>query len=241
MIIIADAHISRAHGNHEFFFKMLESLNETGHDLIFLGDIFDLWIALPHYEQDIQRDFIAWCRKEKNHRSIGYMEGNHEYFLANERSSDFTWCSRKPWQRDDAGVLFAHGDQINRKDKNYLGFRKLTKNNAAKFIIRFLPFGPQILQSIKQRLKKTNAEFRLQLPEAEIKNFAEARFSEGVEIIFVGHFHRQYVYRNRDSKELHALPDWFSTQKITVYHRDLKKIRFIHWQELRTRLTDRNK
>ena len=232
MIIITDAHISKAKGNQATFFKMLEALERNNQDLIFLGDIFDLWVALPRYEEDIHLEFIAWCRKQKNHRAIGYMEGNHEYYLANERASDFTWCSQKSWRRDAAGVLFVHGDQINRKDINYLGFRKLAKNKVSKSIIRHMPLGPQVAQLIKQGLRKTNTKFRLQLPETEIEDFAQARFAEGAKIIFVGHFHRQYLYRNRDLKELHVLPDWFSTQKVTVYHRDLKEIRFIHWKEL---------
>src|SRR5210317_281851 len=49
MIIITDAHISKAKGNHAIFFKMLESLEKNNQDLIFLGDIFDLWVALPRY------------------------------------------------------------------------------------------------------------------------------------------------------------------------------------------------
>ncbi len=232
MIIITDAHISKATGNHAFFFKMLESLERNSQDLIFLGDIFDLWVALPRYEEKMHRDFIAWCRRQKNHRTIGYMEGNHEYYLANERASDFTWCSMNAWRRDATGALFVHGDRINRKDKNYLAFRKLAKNKISKFIICRLPFGPKITISIKQGLKKTNTKFRLQLPKAEVEDFAQARFAEGVNVIFMGHFHQQYLYRNRDAKELHVLPDWFSTQKVTIYHRNSKEIKSIHWEEV---------
>ena len=234
MIIITDAHISKANGNHAFFFKMLESFESNNRDLIFLGDIFDLWIALPRYEEEIHRNFIVWCRRQKSQRTIGYLEGNHEYYLANERASDFTWCSANTWWQDAKGVIFVHGDQINRKDLNYRAFRKLAKNKISKFIIRRLPFGPQISKSIKQGLKKTNANFRLQLPKAEIEDFAQARFAEGANVIFSGHFHMQYHYRNRDAKELHLLPDWFSTQKVTIYDRDSEEIKSIHWEEVGT-------
>jgi len=234
MIIITDAHISLSKGNHTSFFKMLESLEKNSQDLIFLGDIFDLWVALPRYEEKIHREFIAWCRRQKSHRAIGYMEGNHEYYLTDERASDFTWCSMDAWRRDATGALFVHGDRINRKDKNYLAFRKLVKNKISKFIIGHLPLGPKITISLKQGLKKTNTRFRLQLPKAEIENFAQARFAEGVNVIFMGHFHQQYFYRNRDAKELHVLPDWFSTQKVTIYHRDSREITSIHWQEMGT-------
>ena len=232
MIIITDAHISKSNGNHAIFFKMLESIGRNSQNLIFLGDIFDLWIALPRYEEDIHRNFIAWCRKQKRHRTIGYMEGNHEYFLANERASDFTWCSAKAWRRDAKGVLFVHGDQINRKDTNYLTFRKLAKNKISKFIICRLPFGPQISKSVKQGLKKTNTNFRLELPKSEIEDFAQARFAEGVNTIFMGHFHVQYHYRNRNAKELHVLPDWFSTQKVTIYDQNSREIKCVHWEEV---------
>jgi UDP-2,3-diacylglucosamine hydrolase len=211
---------------------MLESFERNNRDLIFLGDIFDLWIALPRYEEEIHRDFIVWCRRQKSQRTIGYLEGNHEYYLANERASDFTWCSMNAWRRDTTGVLFVHGDQINRKDKNYLAFRKLAKHKISKFIVCHLPFGPQITKSIKRGLKKTNANFRWQLLKAEIEEFALARFAEGIDVIFIGHFHMHYHCRNRDDKELHVLPDWFSTQKVTIYDRDSKEIKSIHWEEV---------
>jgi UDP-2,3-diacylglucosamine hydrolase len=232
MIIITDAHINSAKGNHAVFFKMLESFEGNNQDLIFLGDIFDLWIALPRYEEKIHRDFVAWCRRQKSRRTIGYLEGNHEYYLTSERASDFTWCSMNAWRGDTAGVLFVHGDQINCKDKNYLIFRKLAKNKLSKFIINSLPFGPQITKSIKQELKKTNIKFRLQLPETQIEKFAQARFAEGVNLIFMGHFHQQYLYRNPEAKELHILPDWLSTQKVTIYHHDLNEIKSVHWEKV---------
>jgi UDP-2,3-diacylglucosamine pyrophosphatase LpxH len=232
MILITDAHVSVAKGNQTLFFEMLESLEKNRHDLIFLGDIFDLWIALPSYEGQIHRDFIAWCRRQKNHRTIGYVEGNHEYYLADERGSDFTWCSENVWQEADAGLFFTHGDQVNRKDKNYLAFRTLAKNKLSKFIIRWLPFGPKMTKSIKRGLKKTNARFRMQLPEAQIEKFAMAKFDEDVHTIFMGHFHLDYRYQNPDGKNLHVLPDWFSTQKVTIYQQDSKEVLSIHWKNV---------
>ena len=70
------------------------------------------------------------------------------------------------------------------------------------------------------------------LVKAEIEDFARARFAEGVNVIFIGHFHMQYHYRNRDAKVLRLLPDWFSTQKVTIYDRDTKEIKSIHWEEV---------
>ncbi len=102
MIIVTDAHISKARGNHKVFYHMLEAIEKTEHDLIFLGDIFDLWVALPRYETDIHSKFIAWCLEQKKNRTIGFLEGNHEYYLASQRGQAFTWCSNDAWWQDDA-------------------------------------------------------------------------------------------------------------------------------------------
>jgi UDP-2,3-diacylglucosamine pyrophosphatase LpxH len=232
MIIITDAHISTARGNHTAFFRMLAKLEAINQDLVFLGDIFDLWVALPRYEEGIHRDFADWCRDQKQHRTIGYMEGNHEYYIAEERKDAFTWCSEDPWRQDDEGCLFVHGDQVNRKDRNYLTFRKLVKNKITKRIIRCLPYGPKILNWTRQGLKQTNIDFRLSLPHTEIETFAQSRFLQGADIIFVGHFHQEYTYRHHESKELYVLPDWYSTQKVSLFQHDPRVVTTVHWEEL---------
>ncbi len=233
MIIITDAHVSKIRGNHSTFFQMLASIERTDHDLIFLGDIFDLWIALPRYEEEIHKKFINWCRQQKHIRTIGYLEGNHEFYLASERIRTFAWCSGEAWYRDDAGLLLTHGDQINRKDRKYLLFNKVIKSNIIKYILRYLPYGPDIASSVKRQLKKTNKKFRIQIPWDEIRFFAAARFAEGADTILVGHFHQESVLPNHESKKLYILPDWLSTQKVTVYEKTSQKLSVMHWKELK--------
>jgi UDP-2,3-diacylglucosamine pyrophosphatase LpxH len=87
-------------------------------------------------------------------------------------------------------------------------------------------------KSITRVLKKTNARFRMQLPEAQIEKFAMAKFDEDVHTIFMGHFHLDYRYQNPDGKNLHVLPDWFSTQKVTIYQQDSKEVLSIHWKNV---------
>jgi UDP-2,3-diacylglucosamine pyrophosphatase LpxH len=232
MIIVTDSHISRSAGNHTAFFQMLAAFEKTRHDLIFLGDIFNLWIAIPRYEKDLHVRFGAWCRSQKNTRTIGFLEGNHEFFLADEKPEMFTWCSKNGRRQDNTGVLFVHGDQINGKDRIYLNFRKLTKNRVTKSVLRILPYGPALVGSLQRGLNRVNHKNRGYLPKAEVEKYAESRFAEGVDTIFAGHFHREYRYRNAQSKELYVLPDWLSTQKITIYQMHPKKVTSIHWKEL---------
>ena len=232
MIIVTDAHVSKARGNDTAFFQMLAAIENTGHDLIFLGDIFDLWIALPRYETAIHHHFISWCREQKKKRTIGFLEGNHEFYLANQRSEAFTWCSSNAWWQDDAGTAYAHGDRINRKDTNYLRFRRLSKNGISRYILRNLPFGPKIAQSLKEGLKNANNQYRLQIPWDEIKSFADIRFAEGIDTLFVGHFHREFCYGRHESKKMYLLPDWLDTQKIALFQNNPQKISIRPWREL---------
>jgi len=232
MIIVSDAHISKSAGNDTPFFQMLAVFEKTRHDLIFLGDIFDLWIAIPRYEDNIHARFGAWCRSQKSIRTIGFLEGNHEFFLADEKPEIFSWCSKNDRLQDNTGVLFVHGDQINGKDRIYLNFRKLAKNRVTKSVLRILPYGPALVGSLQRRLNRINNKSRGHVPKAEVEKFAESRFAEGVDTIFAGHFHQEYCYRNAESKELYVLPDWLSTQKITIYQRNPEKVTTIHWKEL---------
>jgi len=238
MIIIADAHVDDDRGNDADFFLMLNAFEKNDQDLIFLGDIFELWIALPRYEKDIHKNFLTWCKEQKKYRTIGFIEGNHEYFVADEKNDHFSWCSAKAMWQDNKGNLFCHGDQINRRDINYLRFRRLVKNKIAKTIARFLPFGPVISELFKNYLKKTNPEFRKHLPEDEIAAFANDRFKDGIHSIFAAHFHQRHHYRSVESRALYILPAWMKAEQVTFCEASSKEINSYHWQELEDILAD---
>ncbi len=217
LILIADAHVSKARGNAPAFFRLLDALARYDDDLIFLGDIFDLWVALPRYENELHRRFVAWCRQQKKRRAIGFLEGNREFFLTVRHADAFSWCVSGPWHRDQYGNLFCHGDQINRLDLRYLSFRRLSKNRWSRLLLQSLPLGPALAEHLKRRLKHTNPAFRRRLPIDQIERFAEARFREGARTVFAGHFHQPYTYCNPGGAQMHALPAWMSTGCVSRY------------------------
>ncbi len=217
MYIIADSHINSAAA--PAFFRMLEFLENSGENIVFLGDIFDLWIALPKYENNLHRRFLDWCEVQKKIHTIGLVEGNHEFFVAQEKKIYFTWITDAAFYENSSGFLFCHGDRINRKDRNYLRFRKLTKNILIKTLLRVIPFGPLIVEQIKRKIKNQKSQFRRHMPEDEIVHFADAQFRKGARIIFIGHFHQNggYVYSPQKDQKLFVLPDWLSSREITYY------------------------
>jgi len=232
MFIISDAHVNEALGNHSAFFRMLRALEKSTEDIVFLGDIFDLWIALPRYERAIHYRFLSWCAAQKLRRRIGFIEGNHEYFLARHKGRFFSWCTNGAFWKDGCGNIFCHGDQVNRLDRNYLWFRRVVKNNLSQAALRWLPLGPGFVEQVKVRLKHTNPLFRRYLPKQQLEAFAKARFAEGARMIFVGHFHRAYHYSDQQGRTLYTVPSWFDNQTITRFDPDSGNVRHAEWSRL---------
>lgn len=230
MIVVADAHVSETHNNVDPFFRMLSKISQTDQDVVFLGDIFELWIGLQRYEDANHNRFVEWCRTEKGNRTIGFIEGNHEFYVAQRHKSAFDWCSSKSHFIESQNLLFVHGDLINREDKNYLRFRALSKNPIAKWLVRWMPTGPEQVQKLKAKLKKTNQEFRLGLPKRAIQSFADEMFQKGIYKIMVGHFHEEFKIKNQDGKSLHVIPDWFTNQTVAVLVGE--DVSIVPWEKL---------
>ena len=228
MILITDAHVSVAHDNVEPFFQMLEKIKDYDDIIVFLGDIFDLWVSLPGYQEECQRRFLEWCRERNQQKGVGFVEGNHEFFVVERNREAFSWSDGAGYESD--GVLFVHGDLINPDDKKYFLLRRVTKNPLTRTIVRFLPFGARFAYYLKEKMKDANKEFKMGMPEAHIQNYAKQQFEAGHQHILVGHFHQPYRVDGPDGRFLQILPDWFATQFLSVY--DGKDVRSLHWKEL---------
>lgn len=231
IILVADAHIDAAANTRHPFFQMLDWIATTDHNVVFLGDIFDLWIGFARYEQPAHTAFLAWCKEQQTVRTVGFIEGNHEYFITPQYRRFFTWATDDAWFDTVSKTHFCHGDQVNRHDRNYLRFRQLMRNRVTRTLVCFLPFGKTISRRLKKDLKKTNAAFRKHLPEAEIIHFADHRVPEDTKSIFIGHFHRDYACRTPSGRVIHIVPSWEDQGKIQIYDPAERITRIRCWQE----------
>jgi UDP-2,3-diacylglucosamine pyrophosphatase LpxH len=230
MFIISDAHIQAQSDKLQTFFEMLAFLAQSSEDIVFLGDVFDLWVALPAYEDAIHRRFLNWCDVERRRRTIGFVEGNHEYYLAARRKAYFSWCASSPYLSNPNKILFAHGDQVNRNDHRYLFFRRLAKNRVSAIIMQHLPLGTQLAQYLRRRLKHTNQAFRKHFPREQLCAFADAQFEQGVKTIFIGHFHRFYQYAPQADHRLFVLPAWLIDSQIIHFDPVRTHFRLYRWR-----------
>jgi UDP-2,3-diacylglucosamine pyrophosphatase LpxH len=214
-IIVADSHIRPGGSAERSFFEMLAKMGRSRYDIVFLGDIFDLWIGLPGYEGSAQKDFLAWCWHQKHRRRIGLIEGNHEFFVSEMHAGHFSWSTSATSWRSADGCLFVHGDRLNPDDHRYLTFRRLTKNAVTKILLRGLPGGSSVCHRLRQALRHTNRQYRQGLPETRIRQYADQMFDDGLKAIFVGHFHSIRQFEQAPSKMLYLVPAWFASGRVT--------------------------
>ena len=91
-IVIADAHVDES--SAEAFFNLLGRIEASGVRVIFLGDVFELWIAIPRYEQTMHRRFLDWSRRQREKPIL--IEGNHEFFV-NQRYGGLLETDGRTW------------------------------------------------------------------------------------------------------------------------------------------------
>lgn len=233
LILVTDAHVGADGADPEEFFGMLARLAEVDGDIVFLGDIFDLWIAFPAYETEVHRRFLAWCRRQRATRRVGFMEGNHEFFVAvGPAAASFTWCTDRAVRRQGE-VLLVHGDRIDRRDLRHLAFRGLSRSRLARGLLRTLPAGPRIARAVKRRLDAARTAARAAPPLEAIRRFAARRAAEGSHTILVGHFHHEAaIAAGGDGGALYLLPAWRSGGRISLYEPEGRRVSSRHWREI---------
>lgn len=216
LILVADAHLDGGK-NEERFFRMLEEIRALppAVSLVFLGDIFDLWFALPGYESPAQIKFLQWCREESARRTVYFLEGNHEFFTAAYRKDAFSGISAN----HITGTRFAffHGDRINRRDWKYQLLRLAVRNIFTALLMRiFKKIGPGIAWKIRHSLRHTNQVNKKYFP-ARYAEETIARFAkQGINRIFAGHFHECRVIESGDCR-MYILPAFAQKGELGVY------------------------
>jgi len=212
-ILVADSHLRE--GAAEEFFDMLAAVRQyEPAGVIFLGDIFELWVALDGYESSIHARFLDWCREAKTHFEVGFILGNHEFYVTEPHGEAFSWITEE--SHVTSGVRCLHGDLINRADKQYLLLRKILRSRVIRFLLKITgrTIGPLVSDWVRRSLKNANRRFKRQLPMAELENYARAAVPDRVRRIFAGHFHQHAVLDFPDAVPLEILPSWETSGEI---------------------------
>ena len=217
-IVIADAHLDGVNAQLRCFVSLLESLRKQKiADLVLLGDIFNLWIGtskmtLPCHSTVVR---ILTTLKEQGIRLI-YIEGNRDYFLARQfLYAPFDVISSEGIQTEIAGKqwYFSHGDLVNIHDWSYRSWRRLSRNAWLFAIFNAMPqaMALRLANGIEAHLRGTNARYKSRFPAVECGEYAHSLWSQGIDMIVLGHFHQERSLERQigePTQKLCILPAW---------------------------------
>ncbi|MBR4253507.1 MAG: hypothetical protein IKQ16_00280 [Lentisphaeria bacterium] len=214
-LMIADAHLTCSKPEDEFF-RMLNAAGRLPGDvgIVFLGDVFDLWIALRGYENDDHRRFLDWCRAEKRKRKIVFLEGNHEFFVAKTYADAFTFAGEDSYQ--DGLLQWFHGDRINKRDHAYAVLRFIIRNRLTRWLLQLFgaTIGPAFAHYVRERLRTTNQAHKHYFPEPHALRYLSS--CPAGSVVFAGHFHDR-VTKSVDGRIMEVLPAYADASELAYY------------------------
>lgn len=221
-IFVADSHVRE--NMTDDFFAMLDRIRQyRPAGVIFLGDIFELWIALKGYESDMHFRFLDWCRESKKLFEVGFITGNHEFYVLRNHADAFSWITETEHTLKD-GIRLMHGDLVNRADKWYLVLRKFLRHPVVRFLLKLTSgnIGPKIANFVLVSLKKVNLQYKCSLPMPYLEKYSRDAVSENIRYIYAGHFHHYNKLSFSGGVPIEILPTWNTAGEIGLLKPGLK-------------------
>lgn len=221
-IVVADAHLRDEDPEVEVLQGFLRTLPSRVGSLIFLGDLFDLWIGEPSFTSDCHRRIVGTLREL---RAAGirltYIEGNRDYHLRRLTGGNpFDEVAEVGIRLQIGGrkIHLAHGDLVNRRDRPYRRWRRVAKGPLLLGGLRLLPeaAGRRLAAWMEKEIAKTNRQHRISFPEEECREFARQCRREGSDTLILGHFHQE-IRRSFEAPEgrieVLVVPAWRETHR----------------------------
>lgn len=217
--LLGDAHLFDGDPEVQAFVDFVDTLPPDINTLVILGDLFSAWIGRRELQQPHHRMVVDALRRLRGRGCrILYIEGNHDFFLTRlfpgdpferlaERSLDLELSGRR--------VHLAHGDLVNRRDRQYLAWRAVSKSRVFYSLFNLLPASTRhdIVEGLERRLAKTNIAFRGKFPYEECEAYARRQMGRGAEIMVFGHFHQELRIEYGEEERratAYVLPAWRS-------------------------------
>jgi UDP-2,3-diacylglucosamine hydrolase len=217
VVLLGDAHLREGDPEVGAFEHFLDTLPGAIGTLAILGDLFAVWVGRadltrPHHRRVIE----ALRRLRARGCRLIYVEGNHDFYLAPLYAGDpFDRLAPERLDLPLAGrpAHLAHGDLVNRRDRQYRAWRAVTKNRLVfgSFNLLGAALRQRITEGLERSLAGTNLAYKRGFPLAECERYARPLIGAGAEVLVFGHFHeeRRIDYEEAGRRgSVFVLPAW---------------------------------
>lgn len=224
-LIIADSHVGQNVHDAADMNALLRRAADNGvGEIIYLGDAFQYLIGMSKFwTSAVMEVMTVW--KELRHRGIrvALVEGNRDFFLdEQELAAELDWVGRRfEFEAGETAFRLVHGDLINRRDLQYRFWSTVSKSTVARWWARLLPssVAVTIVRRMEAHLATTNRKFRYEKPLRDLRKTALRAWGEGVDVVFWGHFHTPWEFRDGERLAL-IIPAWLENRCSVIVHPD---------------------
>ncbi len=221
IVVIGDSHIGLADGHEKPILAWIDRLEALAPRALYLnGDLFHYLIT--HWKfitPSVEKVFGRFRAFRDSGVPIHYVEGNRDFFLKGSfvESSVTDIGLRYDIAAGRRKYLIVHGDMINERDWPYRFWRRASKNPLSKAAINLIPkkSARDFVDSVEQRLSKSNFKHKSKLPIELMKRYAKKRAAEGYTDVVFGHFHEKTILP-AEGVTVTILPPWYETGEAMI-------------------------
>ena len=220
-LIIADAHVGQGEDDATAMMSVVDRAIGMGvGELIYLGDAFQYLIGMSKFwTRSLRRVMESWREARKRGVKVVLIEGNRDFFLDEpDLASEVDWSGRRyDFLADSRHYRLDHGDLVNRRDRQYRFWSRISKSGVARLWARVLPrpIAVAIVRHMEAHLAKTNRKFRYTKPIDDLARNAEAAWRDGVDVLLWGHFHTWWECRDGDRLAM-IVPAWLDSRTAMI-------------------------
>ena len=118
---------------------------------------------------------------------------------------------------NDKKILITHGDGLLKSDYGYRFMKKIIRSTLFIKLFKMIP--PQLSFKMANKLSKSSSDYNhndkyIDTIMRDIVNYAKYKWSTGIDIVLVGHYHQQKIVHH-EKKHLIFLGDWLDKFTIT--------------------------
>jgi UDP-2,3-diacylglucosamine hydrolase len=177
-----------------------------------LGDIFDLMVgSFEFWKREFQELFEALEFIASTKSKILWLEGNHDFGLKTllQKSGIEVFDGVVIKSFGEKKVYLAHGDLVNSEDFAYLRWRAATRSTRMQWALKLTP-GFLMRKGIVPLAEALSAESRRrprdddQTIRSRYRSFAEQRWVEGFQGVFLGHCHVDDLYQDPPAQHFYC-------------------------------------